>query len=104
MDPRILAFSQIMAILVPSVAALTGVGVLAHWIVERTNRLSRTLPRQTVDNDRLQRLEQAVDTIAVEVERLGEGQRFVTKLLMERSSEVHPTNAAAQRGRVITPH
>lgn len=34
--------------------------------------------------DRLTRLDQAVDSIAVEVERIGEGQRFVTRVLAER--------------------
>jgi hypothetical protein len=33
---------------------------------------------------RLQRMEQAIDSIAVEVERISEGQRFTTKLLSER--------------------
>lgn len=33
--------------------------------------------------DRLARLESAVDSIAIEVERISEGQRFVTKLLAE---------------------
>jgi hypothetical protein len=33
--------------------------------------------------ERLARLEQSVDTIAIEVERISEGQRFVTKLLAE---------------------
>ena len=33
------------------------------------------------NNERLQRLEGAVDSIAIEVERISEGQRFVTKLL-----------------------
>jgi hypothetical protein len=37
---------------------------------------------------RLERIEQAVDAIAVEVERISEGQRFTTKLLSERSSTV----------------
>lgn len=37
--------------------------------------------------DRLSRLDQAVDSIAVEVERIGEGQRFVTRLLAERPME-----------------
>lgn len=32
---------------------------------------------------RLERLEAAVDTIAIEIERISEGQRFVTKLLSE---------------------
>lgn len=34
-------------------------------------------------SDRLNRLDQAVDSIAVEVERIGEGQRFVTRVLSE---------------------
>ncbi|HEY2897299.1 MAG TPA: hypothetical protein VGJ12_09190 [Gemmatimonadaceae bacterium] len=33
---------------------------------------------------RLERMEQAIDSIAVEVERISEGQRFTTKLLSER--------------------
>ncbi|MES2179309.1 MAG: hypothetical protein V4550_15730 [Gemmatimonadota bacterium] len=33
--------------------------------------------------DRLSRLDQAVDSIAVEVERIGEGQRFVTRVMSE---------------------
>ena len=34
--------------------------------------------------ERLTRIEQAVDAIAVEVERISEGQRFVTRVLSER--------------------
>ena len=34
---------------------------------------------------RLERMEQAIDSIAVEVERISEGQRFTTKLLSERT-------------------
>ncbi len=37
--------------------------------------------------ERLAALERAVDAIAVETERIGEGQRFTTKLLSERASE-----------------
>jgi hypothetical protein len=33
---------------------------------------------------RLQRIEQAVDAIAIEVERMSESQRFTTKVLAER--------------------
>ena len=36
---------------------------------------------------RLERMEQAIDSIAVEVERIAEGQRFTTKLLSERAGE-----------------
>jgi hypothetical protein len=54
------------------------------------------------DSERLLRLEQAVDTIAVEVERISEGQRFVTQLLAhgqdQRQLAPVPTlEAAAER-------
>ena len=39
--------------------------------------------RNTGDSERLERVEQAVETIAIEVERISEGQRFVTKLLAQ---------------------
>ena len=35
---------------------------------------------------RLERMEQAIDSIAVEVERISEGQRFTTKLLSDRAA------------------
>ncbi|HEY1953755.1 MAG TPA: hypothetical protein VGG76_13205 [Gemmatimonadaceae bacterium] len=38
-----------------------------------------------VADQRLARLEQAVDAIALEVERISEGQRFTTRLLSEQS-------------------
>ena len=40
--------------------------------------------------DRLSRIEQAVEAISVEVERISEGQRFTTRLLSERASERAP--------------
>jgi ribonuclease D len=39
---------------------------------------------------RLERIEQAVDAIAVEVERISEGQRFTTKLLSETRGNALP--------------
>ena len=41
-------------------------------------------PRDDVSGKRLERMEQAIDAIAIEVERVSEGQRFVTKVLAER--------------------
>ncbi|HEX5831575.1 MAG TPA: hypothetical protein VFY16_11375 [Gemmatimonadaceae bacterium] len=43
-------------------------------------------PLLTESAQRLERLEQAVDTIAVEVERVSEGQRFLTRLLTDAQS------------------
>lgn len=48
---------------------------------------------------RLERLEQSVDTIAVEIERISEGQRFVTKLLSEGQQQ--PALAAGKRPETI---
>ncbi len=54
------------------------------------------------------RLEQAVDAMAIEVERITEGQRFMTRRLAERAAaERAPRERAAPPGsppRVITPH
>ena len=36
---------------------------------------------------RLERMEQSIDAIAVEIERISEGQRFTTKLLAERNDK-----------------
>lgn len=45
-----------------------------------------SMPQQRLDalEERLYRLEQAIDTVAVEVERGTEAQRFTAKLLAER--------------------
>ena len=40
-----------------------------------------------IDDSRFERLEQAVDAIAVEVERISEAQRFSAKLLSEKGAE-----------------
>jgi hypothetical protein len=42
---------------------------------------------------RLERMEQAIDSIAVEVERISEGQRFTTKLLSERTAPLQGPGA-----------
>lgn len=53
---------------------------------------SRRAPQlQSADSERLQRLEQGMDAVAIEIERISEGQRFVTKLLSDqRSAEPTP--------------
>ncbi|HXT16233.1 MAG TPA: hypothetical protein VN706_11425 [Gemmatimonadaceae bacterium] len=52
---------------------------------------------RTTANSAPQDLAQAVDAIALEVERIGEGQRFLTKLLAERDARITPrgTNSPA---------
>jgi hypothetical protein len=54
------------------------------------------------DEGRDDRLEQAIEAIAIEVERVAEGQRFVTKLLAERGQPLR--DRLAQPKQSITPH
>jgi hypothetical protein len=80
-------FGQIALVVVVSIGALSGIGIAVHSYIQRSKRrmLQMTQPSLGESDDRLLRLEQAVDSIAVEVERISEGQRFLTKLQTERS-------------------
>jgi hypothetical protein len=69
----------------------------------------RGAPRTAVDlenSPRLQRMEQAIESIALEVERIGEAQRFTTKLFAERQPDAAARLAALPRKEpgTITPH
>jgi len=47
---------------------------------------------------RMERLEHAVDAIAIEIERIAEGQRFVTKIFTERPA-ASPQRAAVDEAK-----
>ena len=98
LSPREIAIGSGMFILV-----LPLVLVLARrlWV--------RGTPRTVVDlenSPRLQRIEQAIESIAVEVERIGEAQRFTTKLLAERQPDAAQRLGVQPRREpgTITPH
>lgn len=85
-DPDVLEFAQVMAILIPSIAAMAAIGLVTFRVVQRSKPTSAADSRSSIGDERLERLEQAVDAIAIEVERISESQRFTTKLLAERAS------------------
>lgn len=63
--------------------------------IERRSHLPPAIPPDLTS--RLDRMEQAIDAIAVEVERISEGQRFTTRLLSDRGdARLGSGNAAAQ--------
>ena len=64
----------------------------------------RSTPGVVVDEDRMARLEQAVEAIALEVERISEGQRFTTKLLADRAAAERLPVAPNPEPRRVTPH
>jgi hypothetical protein len=59
-------------------------------LVRRWERqpLQPTVPPEVTA--RLERIEQAVEAVAIEVERISEGQRFTTKLLSDRAGDAVP--------------
>jgi peptidoglycan hydrolase CwlO-like protein len=82
MDPEVVGFlAQVAVIVVVTASALATVAVIALRAVVRTRRL----PPPAQQDDRLEHLQQSVDAIAVEVERIAEAQRFSAKLLAGRS-------------------
>ena len=68
--------------------AVTAIGVpIARAWAKRLERGPIGGPSIAPDvQARLERMEQALDSIAIEVERISEGQRFTTKLLAERNN------------------
>jgi hypothetical protein len=72
-------------ILAISCAPIIAIGVpIARAYARRLDATPRTVIPSDV-SARLERMEHAIDSIAIEVERISEGQRFTTKLLAERT-------------------
>jgi len=76
-------------------AVIAGFGAFSVFVYVASKYALRPLKKQNlqsgtvnqIDDSRFERLEQAVDAIAVEVERISEAQRFSAKLLSEKGSE-----------------
>ena len=87
--------------------AVIAIGLpIARAIARRSDRRDTLAPGgDTETRARLERIEQAVDAIAVEVERISEGQRFTTKVLSDLRALPQPDPAAAlaERDRAAVP-
>lgn len=79
-------------------------GAYAVWWLAPSRTARRRWPRrQAVSSgipgelsDRLAHLEHAVDAIAIEVERIGEGQRFITRSFVENAPQRASDNGVAE--------
>jgi hypothetical protein len=89
-EPRMFGYSRdefvggsILLMMLPLAIAV------ARLAWRRGSRIGR--PAASVqEGDRLARLEQAVEAVAIEVERIGESQRFQTRLMSEREAVTAP--------------
>jgi hypothetical protein len=73
------------------------------WLKHRYDelRIERTT---TADAERLARMETAIEALAVELERIGETQRYTLKLLGEHLPRALASGQPPKEARVITPH
>ena len=62
----------------------------------RRGSMPRQAPPQAENAERLARMEQAIDSIAIEIERVSEGQRFVTRLMSDRQPAALGSGQPAQ--------
>jgi len=78
----------------------------SRWLARPRQSAQGAVPEHEYRlEQRLASIEQAVHAVAIEVERLGEGQRFTTRLLAERTPEDAATpRRAPEHRRVDTPH
>ena len=82
MDSDVINFAGVAVIIVMMVASLSAITV---WLVRGVKHSPRRELPNPLYEQRLDQLQQSVDAIAVEVERIAEAQRFSARLLAERN-------------------
>jgi hypothetical protein len=85
LDPEVINFAGVMITIVGTIASLSGIFVASKWAIAATKKREQ-LP-SPFNDVRLEQLQQSVDAIAIEVERIAEAQRFSAKLLAAREVE-----------------
>ncbi len=91
-----------------TIAFATPVALVYRWLQHRermaaiaSGSAGKAGAQPSADAERLERLERAVEAIALEVERVGEGQRYLTRVLADRPM---PVALPASQVRTNTPH
>jgi hypothetical protein len=60
--------------------------------------------RELDTHQRMERMERNLETVTLEIERLGEVQRFALKIIGDKVLDAASDSARLPQGRVITPH
>jgi hypothetical protein len=83
----VLSSGQITGISVVSIIFVGAPLVISMAMIAMKRFGNRAPPPQVPKDvaDRLERMEQGIEAVALEVERIGEGQRFVTQLMSDRA-------------------
>jgi len=99
MGPQVPQEAVLISVAFFVMCAVIAIGFpIARAIARRMDRKSIAPPATDAETrSRLERIEHAVDAIAVEVERISEGQRFTTKVLADLRALPEPDPAASRR-------
>ena len=77
-----------------TIFVLSPIAISVSRLLWRRASSPRPAPPTPESTERLERMEHAIDSIAIEIERVSEGQRFVTRVL----AEGRPAGGLAQAG------
>ena len=94
----------VMLAMAGGAAMVLSIRAIANAFVRRRTEDRRIAEAtgSSVSDERMARLEAAVESIAIEVERISEGQRFTTRLLTEHSQPIQ--SLLPKQGKFDTPH
>jgi hypothetical protein len=84
MIPEVQVFAQVAGIVVVLLGAVCGISVATYRSVKRTDNQQRGPTGEVATQ--IAQLQQSVDAIAVEVERIAEAQRFMARLEADRDA------------------
>lgn len=96
MDPDIQRMAQMLVMISAFSAFVVTLAIVARFGFRKARGSSLPAPGgdPRIDESRFARLEDAVDSIAIEVERIAEAQRFTAKLMSERLPDRLPESTS----------
>ena len=98
-DPGVVMLATLTVVGTVSTIRIIANAVVRHR--EQDRRIAEA-GASSVSDERIMRIEAAVESIAIEVERISEGQRFTTRLLSDQTA---PAQAFMPRpAKFDTPH
>ncbi len=96
-SPRNRAMNNLVPIaIVFTLFVLSPLAVSISRMFWKRGSLPTHAPQSSDNAQRLERMEQAIDSIAIEIERVSEGQRFVTRLMSDRQNALGAGQQSAQ--------
>ena len=80
---RIVDRNMVPIVIVFTIFVLAPIALSISRFLWKRGSMPKQVAAPAADTQRLERMEQAIDSIAIEMERVSEGQRFVTRILSE---------------------